>query len=118
MTVEQNSFITNQEKLLSDIMNGILPKTASTDILVGYFYFSGYKLLAENLADKQIRILVGLDIDTQITKYVREVDSFGQYNRVDKSGKTSLTSLYDCSTIRTFWMEQNNWSHLPFFSIR
>ena len=48
MTVEQNSFITNQEKLLSDIMNGILPKTASTDILVGYFYFSGYKLLAEN----------------------------------------------------------------------
>ena len=78
MTVEQNSFITNQEKLLSDIMNGILPKTASTDILVGYFYFSGYKLLAENLADKQIRILVGLDIDTQITKYVREVDSFAR----------------------------------------
>ena len=35
MTVEQNSFITNQEKLLSDIMNRILPKTASTDILVG-----------------------------------------------------------------------------------
>lgn len=78
MTVEQNSFITNQEKLLSDIMNRILPKTASTDILVGYFYFSGYKLLAENLADKQIRILVGLDIDTQITKYVREVDSFAR----------------------------------------
>lgn len=76
MDISQNSFITNQDKLLSDIINGILPKTASTDILVGYFYFSGYKLLAENLADKKIRILVGLDIDTQITKHIREVDSF------------------------------------------
>ena len=62
--MEQNSFITNQDKLLSDIINGILPKSKAVDILVGYFYFSGYKLISENLQDKNVRILVGLDIDT------------------------------------------------------
>ena len=34
-----NSFITNKDKFLSDIINGILPKTNAIDFLVGYFYF-------------------------------------------------------------------------------
>ena len=58
-----SNFITNSDKFLSDIINGILPKTNAVDILVGYFYYSGYVELNENLKDKQIRILVGLDID-------------------------------------------------------
>ena len=32
-----SSFITNKDKFLSDIINGILPKTDAVDILVGYF---------------------------------------------------------------------------------
>ena len=75
MDIQQNSFITNQDKLLSEIINGILPKTHQVDILVGYFYYSGYSELSENLKDKRIRILVGLDVDTQITKHIREIDS-------------------------------------------
>ena len=71
-----SNFITNKEKFLSDIINGILPKTNAVDILVGYFYYSGYVQLSDNLKDKQIRILVGLDIDLQITKYIREVEAF------------------------------------------
>lgn len=70
-----SSFITNKEKFLSDIINGILPKTNAVDILVGYFYYSGYTQLSENLKDKQIRILVGLDVDLQISQYIREVES-------------------------------------------
>lgn len=69
-------FITNKDKFLSEIINGILPKTNSVDILVGYFYYSGYIELSENLKDKNIRILVGLDIDLQITKHIHEVESF------------------------------------------
>ena len=42
-----SSFITNKEKFLSDIINGILPKTNAVDILVGYFYYSGYIQLSE-----------------------------------------------------------------------
>ena len=79
--MEQNSFITNQDKLLSDIINGILPKSKAVDILVGYFYFSGYKLISENLQDKTVRILVGLDIDTTITKNLREMDSLTNANK-------------------------------------
>ncbi|MEE1233788.1 MAG: phospholipase D-like domain-containing protein [Phocaeicola sp.] len=70
-----NSFITNKEKFLSDIINGILPKTIAVDILVGYFYYSGYTQLSEKLQDKKIRILVGLDVDLYITKYIREVEA-------------------------------------------
>lgn len=70
-----SSFITNKENFLSDIINGILPKTDAVDILVGYFYFSGYMQLSEKLKDKQIRILVGLDADLHITNYIREVEA-------------------------------------------
>ena len=73
-----NSFITNKEKFLSDIINGILPKTDAVDILVGYFYYSGYIELSNNLKDKNIRILVGLDVDLQITKHICEVENFRQ----------------------------------------
>ena len=71
-----NSFITNKEKFLSDIINGILPKTNAVDILVGYFYYSGYVQLSDNLKGKHIRILVGLDIDLQITKHITEIEAF------------------------------------------
>ena len=79
--MEQNSFITNTDNLLSDIINGILPKSQSLDVLVGYFYFSGYKLISEKIIDKHVRILVGLDIDTRITKSVREIDILAGYNK-------------------------------------
>lgn len=69
-----NSFITNQDRLLSDIINGILPKSDAVDILVGYFYFSGYAQLADKLSDKHLRILVGLDIDVHISNRVREIE--------------------------------------------
>lgn len=40
MGMKQNTFITNQEKLLAEIIKGILPKTQAVDMLVGYFYYS------------------------------------------------------------------------------
>ena len=74
-----NSFITNKDKYLSDIINGILPKTSAVDFLVGYFYYSGYKQLSDQLKDKHVRILVGLDIDIRMAKYVCEVENFRQH---------------------------------------
>src|SRR5574344_220108 len=78
--MEQNTFITNKEKLLSEIINGILPKTKSIDILVGYFYYSGYNLISERLVNKNVRVLVGLDVDVHITKCVREIDTLVNQN--------------------------------------
>lgn len=71
-----SNFITNREKFLSDIINGILPKTDAVYMLVGYFYYSGYVQLSEELKNKQIKILVGLDIELQIAKHIREVETF------------------------------------------
>ena len=81
MSTIQNSFITNKNKFLSEIINGILPKSKSIDILVGYFYFSGFSQICENLGSKKIRVLVGLDIDTFISKKIREIDSFTKNNK-------------------------------------
>ena len=77
-----HSFITNQERLLADIITGILPKSDAVDILVGYFYFSGYAQLADKLVDKHLRILVGLDIDTRISNRVREVEELVEWQRI------------------------------------
>lgn len=71
-----SNFITNKEKFLSDIINGILPKTDAVYMLIGYFYYSGYIQLSEQLRDKQIQILVGLDIELQIAKHIRETENF------------------------------------------
>ena len=78
MTLDQDSFITNKGKLLTEIIDGILPKSDSVDILVGYFFFSGYERLAEKLKDHQIRILVGLDIDQDISKAVRIINTLSE----------------------------------------
>lgn len=71
-----SNFITNKERFLSDIINGILPKTDTVYMLIGYFYYSGYVQLSERLRDKQVKILVGLDVELQMAKHVREVETF------------------------------------------
>lgn len=71
-----SNFITNKERFLSDIINGILPKTDAVYMLIGYFYYSGYVQLSERLRDKQVRILVGLDVELEMAKHVREVETF------------------------------------------
>lgn len=70
----QNSFYTNKDSLLSDIINGIIPKSEAVDILVGYFFFSGYHLICKGLEEKNLRILVGLDVDANIAKSIRVID--------------------------------------------
>lgn len=70
---KQKSFITNEEQLLSEVINNILPHSTSVDMLVGYFYFSGYKCLSDNLKDKPVRILVGMDVDATIAKTFQEI---------------------------------------------
>lgn len=94
----QNSFITNQDKFLSEIINGILPKTTLVDILVGYFYYSGFEQISNELRDKQVRILVGLEVDTQIANRVREVDNFSNGRR----SRGQIKEEYYQSLVRLF----------------
>lgn len=71
----EGNFITNQNNnFLSEVINGILPKCDNADFLVGYFYFSGFTELYEQLKSKRIRVLVGLEIERDVINRVREVD--------------------------------------------
>jgi len=52
-------FITNEEKLLSEVINNILPSSEKLYFLIGYFYFSGFQEIYKKIGDKEINILVG-----------------------------------------------------------
>lgn len=67
-------FITNQEKLLGDVVNNIIPSSNKLYFLIGYFYFSGFKEIYENIKDKEIKILVGLEIETELSNKIREFE--------------------------------------------
>lgn len=55
--------IDNDDRTLEQALKNVLPQAESIDILTAYFYFSGFSMLAEELKDKKIRILVGKAID-------------------------------------------------------
>jgi superfamily II DNA/RNA helicase len=71
-------FITNKgDKTLSKIITGILPtKASSLHFLVGYFYFSGIEEIYENIQDKNMRILVGLEMEAELQNQTYNLHSF------------------------------------------
>ncbi len=69
-----STFITNQKDLLSHLINSILPKTKAMYALVGYFYFSGFAELYKKLADKQVKILVGMDAEKALFNKIKEFE--------------------------------------------
>ena len=75
-----NQFITNQDRLLSDVMNNILPSTEKMYFLVGYFYFSGFREIYRNIEGKHLRILVGLDIEKDLANAIREYEILSEKN--------------------------------------
>jgi superfamily II DNA or RNA helicase len=73
-------FITNQGKFLSEVINKILPSSKNLYFLVGYFYFSGFQEIYEKVADKHIKVLVGLEIDQDLSNRIREVELLQETN--------------------------------------
>lgn len=69
-----NEFITNQDRLLVDVMNNILPSANRLHFLVGYFYFSGFEEIYKNIGDKEVKILVGLEVETDLANKIREFE--------------------------------------------
>lgn len=55
--------IDNQNQTMQQALINALSTSDQIDIQVGYFYFSGFELLAQHLKDKKVRILVGKQID-------------------------------------------------------
>lgn len=55
--------IDNKGQTLEQALKNTLPQSDRVDILTAFFYFSGFSMLANELKDKKIRILVGKTID-------------------------------------------------------
>ena len=77
------------ENTLSARLKTILPNCDRIDALVGYFYFSGFRDLHEELKDKTIRILVGMDIDKKI---IEKISSFDDLNLDDHAVGTKIST--------------------------
>ena len=92
-------FITNRGgKFLSEVIKNILPLTQNASFLVGYFYFSGFAEIYQTLKDKNIRVLVGLEIEKDILNRVREVD----YHTANKKSRGELKATFYDSLVDLF----------------
>ena len=61
----------NFDTEVKKIINNIIPGCKNIYIRVGYFYFSGFSLIAQSLKDKNIKILVGIESDQKTTNIVK-----------------------------------------------
>jgi len=95
------SIINNKDGTLQDALKEALKTADRVDIAVGFFYFSGFEALAEQLKDKKMRILVGLEVDpalipqiTQQTKDGGDIDLSKWQPRSATKSRTALKLNY------------------------
>lgn len=72
------TLIDNRNQTLQDALKNAISSVDRVDIAVGFFYFSGFQALFEQLKDKKVRILVGLEVDPllvpEIAQYAKDGD--------------------------------------------
>ncbi len=97
-----DQFITNQDKLLSDVIGRIMPSCHNLDFLVGYFYFSGFKEIYRHLKNKHVRILVGLEIERDLAGKIQEFELIEEIaiprGQARENYYQSLISLFNNTT--------------------
>jgi superfamily II DNA or RNA helicase/HKD family nuclease len=77
------ALITNLSQTMEQALMNTLPQAGRVDILTAYFYFSGFTLLADQLKDKHIRILVGKHIDPKKIDELSAAFRSHQHQNVD-----------------------------------
>lgn len=96
-------FITNRGKTLHQTISNLSSSTQNIYILVGFFYFSGFFRLKDELKDKNIRLLIGLDIDRRIGRFIIEYQSLYNENLsildIRKKFYNSLCNAFSYSDI-------------------
>ena len=85
------TLITNKEKLLSEVMDSVLPYCDNVYFLVGYFFFSGFEEIFEGLKDKNIKILVGMDIERDFMNRIKEYELLSD---IEGSRETKRENYY------------------------
>jgi len=91
-------FITNEEILLSELIADIIPNSEKLYFLVGYFYFSGFEEIYKAVSDKQIKILIGLEVEKTIINRVKEVNFIIEEN----SSRGEIRENFNDSFVKIF----------------
>jgi len=92
--------IDNKKKTLKKALQNALTTTDQVDICVGFFFFSGFELLARELEDKKVRILVGLELDPKLIPIItqkskeKEVNLTKYQTRQETTSHTELQKNY------------------------
>lgn len=71
--MSSGKFITNADTQLSEVINSKLSTSTNLYFLVWYFYFSWFQELYKWLWDKNIKVLVWMDVELWIQNSVREI---------------------------------------------
>src|SRR6266567_2054425 len=66
------ALIDNKNQTLQGALKNALSTAESVDIAVGFFYFSGFQALFDQLKEKKVRILVGLEVDPQLVPQIAQ----------------------------------------------
>ena len=64
------SLITNRGESMFQALSNALTTADRIDIQTGFFYLSGFEALAEELENKQVRVLVGMEIEPSLTPLI------------------------------------------------
>ncbi len=84
--------IDNKNQTLQDALKNALSTAESVDIAVGFFYFSGFEALAEQLKDKKVRILVGLEVDPLLVSQIAQAAKDGDIDLTKWQPRKSTNS--------------------------
>lgn len=91
----KSKFITNAqgENSLSTIVKALTKGSTRLDFLVGYFFFSGFCEICDELKDKPLRILVGMNADVDVNNGIREYTSYAAQEQSQDS-KLAVRNAY------------------------
>ncbi|MBO4440647.1 hypothetical protein J5834_00840 [bacterium] len=78
-----SKFITNDksDRPLSEIIRSLTEHSSKLDFLVGYFFFSGFCEIHEQLKDKPLRILIGMDAEVDLHNCICEYTTISKGDR-------------------------------------
>jgi superfamily II DNA or RNA helicase len=80
-------------------VKNILPCAERLYFLVGYFYFSGFQEIYRQVAEKEIKILVGLEVERDLTNRIREFEVIQEVNaprgKIRENYYRSLVQLFN-----------------------
>lgn len=86
------TLIDNRNQTLQNALKNALATADRVDIAVGFFYFSGFQALAEELRDKRVRILIGLEVDPKLVSEISQKAKDGDIDLSKYQTRDSINS--------------------------